>query len=286
MAGLDVLNPVTYAPNLLVPFRKALVFGSLANRDYEGEIRNMGDSVKIREIGAVTVNDYSKFTNTGSTSTAITWQALSAAEKMLVIDKAKYFAFAIDDVDMVQNFPKAMAEGLSDAGYRIANQIDADIAEKIADGSGNIVTAATVSAGSALTLVSQFARKLDEANVPQDGRFMVIPPFFHQDLIEVMSGAIGATGVPKVFDNGVLVNGFVGQLYGINILMSNNCHTSSGTAIITAFHRSAVTFAGQLSQIKRVEREDYFDQGVKGLYLYGIKVVRPSGIVSCDVTEG
>ena len=72
MAGLDVLTPVVYAPNLLIPLRNSLVFGGLANRDYEGEIRSYGDSVKIREIGTVTVNDYSKFTNTGSTSTAIT----------------------------------------------------------------------------------------------------------------------------------------------------------------------------------------------------------------------
>jgi len=286
MAGLDVLNPITYAPNLLVPFRKSLVFGSVANRDYEGEIRNMGDSVKIREIGTVTINDYSKFTNTGSTSTAITWQALSAAEKSLLIDEAKYFAFAIDDVDMTQNFPKAMAQGMDEAGYAIADEIDQDIAEKMADGSGNIVTAATISAGSCLGLITQFARELNEANVPQEGRFMFIPPFYHQDLLDALSGAIGATGVPKVFDNGVIYNGFVGNLYGINLLLTNNCHTSAGTAIITACHRSAVTFAGQLSQIKRTERENYFDQGVKGLYLYGIKVVRPSAIVSCDVTEG
>ena len=286
MAGLDVLNPVVYAPNLLIPLRKSLVFGGLANRDYEGEIRNYGDSVKIREIGTITVNDYTKFSNTGSTSTAITWQALSAAEKLLYIDNAKYFAFAIDDVDNTQNFPKAMAEGMADAGYQIANEIDQDVAEKIADGSGKIITAATVSAGSVLGLISYFARYLDEANVPQNDRYCVIPPFVHQDLIEVISGAIGATGVPKTFDNGVLATGFVGNLYGLNIFMSNNCHTSSGTAIVTAFHRSAVTFAGQLSQVKRTEREDYFDSGIKGLYLYGIKVVRPSAIVSCDVTEG
>jgi hypothetical protein len=67
--------------------------------------------------------------------------------------------------------------------------------------------------------------------------------------------------------------------------MSNNCPTSAGT-IITACDRSAVTFAGQLSKIQAVQREDYFDEGIKGLYLYGIKAVRPEAIVTCDVTEG
>lgn len=286
MAGLDNLIPTVWAPEFLKPLYKAHVFAGITSKQYEGLIRDYGDTVKINEIGSITINNYTKFSNTGSTSTAITWQALSSAQKLLTIDNAKYFSFAVDRVDLTQTLPKPIAQGLEQAGYAMADTIDAAIAEKIADGSGNIITAATVSAGSALGLVSTFARKLDEANVPQSGRFMVIPPFFHQDLIEVISGAIGATGVPKTFDNGVLANGFVGQLYGINILMSNNCHTSSGTAIITAFHQDAVAYVGQLSELKYVEREDYFDQGVKGLYLYGIKVVRPSAIVSCDVTEG
>ena len=186
---------------------------------------------------------------------------------------------------MAQNFPKAMAQGMDEAGYAIANQIDQDIAEKTVDNSGNILSAASVSAGNVLQFISKFARKFNDRDVPQDNRYLFIPPFIHQDLIEIMSGAIGATGVPKVFDNGLITNGFVGNLYGLNLLLTNNCHTSSGTAIVTAFHRSAVTFAGQLSQIKRVERENFFDQGVKGLYLYGIKVVRPAAVVTCDTTE-
>jgi hypothetical protein len=283
--GLDLFTPTIWAASVLRPLYKALVFGSLANRDYEGEIRNYGDSVKINEIGDITISDYSKFVTTGSTSTALTWQALSAAQKMLLIDKAKSFSFAIDDVDMAQNNPKVMAEAMNRAAYAIADEIDQDIAEVIADNSGNVITAMTVTSATVLSLVSQMARRLDEDNVPQGDRFLVVPPFIHQDLVESFSGGISATATVKDLTGGVLVNGYVGQVYGFNVLMSNNCHTSTGT-IISGFHRSAVTFAGQLSQIKMVEREDYFDQGVKGLYLYGIKAVRPSAIVTCDVTEG
>lgn len=284
--GLDLITPTVWAANLLRPLYKSLVWATLANRDYEGEIRNYGDTVKINEIGDISVSDYAKFITTGSTSTALTWQALSAAQKMLLIDKAKSFSFAVDDVDMIQNNPKVMAEAMSRAAYAIGDQIDKDIATAAAANSGNIITATTVSSASVLTLVSQMARKLDEANVPQGERFIVVPPFIHQDLVESFSGGISATAVPKIFDNGVIANGFVGQVYGFNVLMSNNYPTTSSTAIVTAFHRSAITFAGQLAQIKRVEREDYFDQGVKGLYLYGIKVVRPSAVVTCAVTEG
>jgi hypothetical protein len=283
--GLDLFTPTIWAASVLRPLYKALVFGSLANRDYEGEIRNYGDSVKINEIGDISISDYSKFITTGSTSTALTWQALTAAQKLLLIDKAKSFSFAIDDVDMAQNNPKVMAEAMSRAAYAIADEIDQDISEIIADNSGNVITAMTVTSATVLSLVSQMARRLDEDNVPQGDRFLVVPPFIHQDLVESFSGGISATATVKDMTGGTLVNGYVGQVYGFNVLMSNNCHTSSGT-IISGFHRSAVTFAGQLSQIKMVEREDYFDQGVKGLYLYGIKVVRPSAVVTCDVTEG
>jgi hypothetical protein len=283
---LDNFTPTIWAKSLLSPLYKALVFGSLVNRDYEGEIRNLGDSVKINEIGDITISDFTKFSVTGSTSTALTWQALTSAQKMLLIDKAKSFSFAVDNVDMVQNSPKVMAEAMARAAYAIADEIDQDIAEAIADGSGNIITAQTVTSTTVLTLISTMARRLDEKNVPQSERFLIVPPFIHQDLVEAFSGGITATAVPKVFDNGVLLNGFVGQVYGFNVLMSNNCHVSAGTAIVSAFHRSACTYAGQLSKIARVEREDYFDEGVKGLYLYGIKVVRPSAIVTCDVTEG
>lgn len=286
MPGLDNFTPTIWARSLLSPFYKSLVFGSLVNRDYEGEIRQFGDAVKINEIGDITINDYSKFVTTGSTSTALSWQALTSAQKMLYIDKAKTFSFAIDDVDMAQNNPKVMSEAMARAAYALADEVDQDISEAIADGSGNIVAAGTVSAGSVLSMVAGFARRLDEDNIPMSERFLIVPPFVHQDLVEAFSGGISATAVPKVFDSGVLANGFVGQVYGFNVLMSNNCHTSAGTAIVSAFHRSAVTFAGQLSQIKMVNREDYFDQGVKGLYLYGIKVVRPNGIVTMDVTEG
>ena len=286
MPGLDNFTPTVWARSLLSPFYKALVFGSLVNRDYEGEISSFGDSVKINEIGDITISDFSKFNTTGSTSTALTWQALSSAQKMLLIDKAKSFAFAVDDVDMAQNNPKVMAEAMSRAAYALADEVDQDISEAIADGSGNIITAQTVTSATVLSLIANMARRLDEDNVPASERFLIVPPFIHQDLIESFSGGISSTAVPKVFNDSVLLNGFVGNVYGFNVLMSNNCHVSSGTAILSAFHRSAVTFAGQLSKVQMVNREDYFDQGVKGLYLYGVKVIRPTGIVTCDVTEG
>jgi hypothetical protein len=284
--SLDNFTPTIWAKSLLSPFYKALVWGSLANRDYEGEIRTLGDSVKINEIGDITVNDFTKFSVTGSTSTALTWQALTSAQKMLIIDKAKSFSFAVDNVDMVQNSPKVMGEAMARAAYAIAEQIDRDVAAVFYANAGYKITAGTVSAGSVLSMVAMFARYLDEKNIPQANRFIVVPPFIHQHLLTAISGGVSATAVPKTFNDGYLVNGFVGNVYGMNVLMSNNCPLSGTSTIVTAMDRSAVTYAGQLSKIARVEREDYFDEGVKGLYLYGIKAVRPDAIVTMAVAEG
>jgi hypothetical protein len=285
--GLTQFTPTIWAANLLSPLYKALVYGSVCNRDYEGEIANYGDSVKINEIGDITVNTFSKFENTGSTSTALSWQALTAAQKMLMIDKAKYFAFAIDNVDSAQNKPNVMSEAMTRAAYAMADQIDQDIAAVIASGAANYITAGTLSAGSCLSVYAKMARYLDEKNVPHGQRFVIVPPFAHQQLLQALTGTVGITGVgvPKVFDNNLIVNGYVGQVYGLNVLVTNNCPTSTGS-VICALDRSAVTFAGQLTKIQPVERESYFDQGVKGLYLYGVKVVRPNAIVCMDVTEG
>jgi hypothetical protein len=283
--ALDLLTPTIWASNLLSPLYKRLVWGALANRDYEGDISSVGDSVKINEIGDITISTYTKSPLSGSTSTALSWQVLTAAQKMLVIDQTADFAFAIDNVDSLQNKPNVMAEAMARAGYGIADAIDQYVSGIVAHGAGKVITAATVSSGSALSLLSAMKRELDEKNVPNEGRFVVVPPFFHQDLLENVTGSVSTSTAVKSYDSGYLVNGYVGSLYGFEILMSNNCHTSAGT-IICAFNRSAVTYAGQLSQIKYVERESYFDQGVKGLYLYGAKVVRPNAIVVCDVTEG
>ena len=119
--GLENFIPTIWSAKLFVRLRKALVFGSLVNNDYEGEITGMGDTVKINEIGTVTVNDYTKYN-------AITWQQLTGAQKTLVIDKAKTFSFVVDDIDTAQQNPKIMNAAMSEAAYAIADSIDQDLA--------------------------------------------------------------------------------------------------------------------------------------------------------------
>lgn len=275
--GLDTFVPSIWAANLLSPLYKALVFGSAVNRDYEGEIRQYGDSVRINEIGDITVNDYTKY---GS----LTWQELSSAQKTLYIDQAKSFSFAVDDIDEAQSKPKVMGHAMERAAYAIADEIDQHIAGLYTD-AGITLTATTATTTNALSWVADAAEALNEANAPTAGRIMILHPKQVTKLLLTVSGGVDTDAVPKVFDNGLILNGFVGSIYGFSILMSNNVQQSTAGVYQPLFMtRQAISFAGQITSIKAVEREDYFDMGVKGLYVYGSKVVRPAILGTCAVT--
>lgn len=276
--ALENFIPEKWSASLLVQLRKALVHAALVNRDYEGDIRNAGDTVRINELGSVTVGDYTK-------NSTVSWQRMDSAQKSLLIDQAKYFAVKLDDIDQAQSMPKLMDGIMSEAAYAIADTVDAHLAG-LYSAAGNTVSALTVTAGNVILNVSNMQLKLDEANVPTGGRFLIIPPWYNQHLVLAASGAVSATATVKVMDNGLILNGYVGQFMGFNVLMSNNVNNNATVWNIMAFNRSAITHAAQIAKVEAVRIEDGFQDGVKGLYLYGSKVVRPAAMVRCAATKG
>jgi hypothetical protein len=285
--GLENFNPTIWSAKLFVRLRKELVYASVVNTDYEGEITGMGDTVKINEIGSITISDYTKYG-------ALTWQALTSAQKTLLIDQAKSFSFAVDDIDTVQNKPKVLNAAMDEAAYAVANTVDAFIGGLYAQAGATpaattyIGTASVsygVSSGNVIETLTYANRYLDEKNVPQANRWIVITPWMHQKLLLAEVGGVSAIAVPKVSES-VYMAGRVGEALGFkNILVSNNV-TLTGTAYtIMCGAPSAISYAGQIAKIKPVEREDYFDQGVKGLYVYGAKVVRPDALLTMYLSE-
>ena len=276
--GLENFIPEVWSAKLFVRLRKLLVHASVINRDYEGEISAFGDTVRINEIGAIDVGTYTK-------NTDMTVQTLDSAQKMLTIDQARYFNFSIDDIDAFQAKPKLIDGAMSEAAYAIADTIDQHIAGLYTQ-AGNSVTALTVSVGAVLLNLSNMQLALDEANVPTTGRYLPIPPWYNQHLVRATSGAVAATGVPKVFDDGMIVSGYVGTLFGFNLLMSNNINNNGTIWNMMGFTRAAITHAQQIAKMEAYRLESQFGDGVKGLYLYGSKVVRPNAMVSCAATKG
>jgi hypothetical protein len=210
---------------------------------------------------------------------------MDSAQKALLIDQSKYFAVKLDDIDAVQTKPKLMDGIMAEAAYSIADTVDAHLAGLYAQ-AGNSVTALTVTAGNVLLNISNMQLELDEANVPTGGRYIIVPPWYNQHLVLAATGAVSATATTKVMDDGLILNGYVGKLFGFNILMSNNVNNNGTVWNIMAFNRTAITHAAQIAKVEGVRIEDSFADGVKGLYLYGSKVVRPAAMVKCAATKG
>jgi hypothetical protein len=278
--------PTIWSAKLFVRLRKQLVAASIVNNDYTGEITGYGDRVKINEVGPISISDYTKYGT-------LTWAELTSAQKELVVDQAKSFSFKVDDIDTAQTNPKIMNGAMDEASYAIADTIDQFILGLYSYAGvtnttymGSSASPISVSSGNVILTLSYAARYLSDNNVAQANRFMVIPPWLHQKMLLAEIGGISATAVPKVFDNGAITSGYIGQALGFNMLVSNNVQASaSSVSAIMAGNTSAISYAGQISKVKAVELQDSFGEGVKGLYVYGAKVVRPAALAALHLTE-
>lgn len=269
--------PEVWAAQLQASLKKSLVYGSerVANRQYEGDIADAGDTVTINSISRPTVGTYTK------NATTITPETLTTAERKLTVDQAKYFAFEVDDVDARQakNSGALMAEAMSEAAYALADTADQFVVGKYTDvQSGNALgTVSVTSTDLAFTQIRKLKVKLDEATVPQQDRYVVVPPWYHGLLLEnakfVDASASGSTEP--------LLNGLVGRALGFNILVSNNAPLVTGDDyLVLAGHPSAITYAEQINKVEAFRPESAFADAVKGLHLYGCKVVRPDSIAT------
>src|SRR6478735_3949162 len=261
MASVANFVPEIWSSKILVRLRKALVYGNVVNTDYQGDIVNFGDQVKINEIGAITVSSYTAHSD-------ISIQALDSAQKVLVIDQQKYFAFEVDDVENAQTNPKLINPATDEAAYAIGDTIDQFIASKYTEGAvtdatnlGTIGTGITIysSTGNAIVALSYAARRLDENNVSRNGRWMVVPPWFHQKLVIANTGTVSATATTKDLGGGVLIEGFIGRLWGFDLYVSNNVQVVSTVNAIMFGDRSAISYAGQVSKVQAFEQEKRFN---------------------------
>ena len=280
--------PTIWSARLLQNLHKTQVFGGLSNRDYEGEIAQAGDTVKIGGIGAVTVSDYTK------NSTSLSWQTLADASQTLTIDQAKYFAFKVDDVDRAQTKPDLMDEAMREAAYALSDEIDGYIAAlygsaATANKVGSDGSAVTVGYGSGETdpyhQLVDMGTKLTVANVPQAGRWAVVPPWFEGMLRKnanfVANPASGS-------GESVVTNGLIGRVANFDIYVSNNV-TDNGSGVYRCMFgsRMAISLAVQKQpQMEAIRLQDSFADGVRGLLLYGAKVVRPAALAVLFADEG
>ncbi len=239
--------PEVWAATLLATLDKALVFAgaSCVNRDYEGDIANFGDTVHINSISDPTIAAYTKDTNLSAA------EALTDADLTLLIDQAMSFNFQIDDIDMRQSRDGGalMAEAARRAAFGLRDKADQYVAKRMALAASNAL--GVVDGTTATNVYDAFlvpaSVKLDEANVPTEGRFAVITPAAYGKLL-LDSRFIKA----NESNSNALRNGIVGEAAGFTVYKSNNAvggaRALTGTITVATTAKTLTGVAGDFSQ--------------------------------------
>jgi hypothetical protein len=334
-------SSVIYSKKVQLAFRKASTVGDITNSDYFGEISAQGDTVRIIKEPEISVSSYAR-------GTQVQAQDLQDADFSLVIDKANYFAFKVDDIEEAHSHVNFMDLATNRAAYRLADQHDQEVLGYLAgykqtavntaagavndivngtkaittagsdelltsmklrkDSFGNITTvskadhsipvAARLPGATALPtdyvspvmLINRMSRLLDVQNVDKQGRWLVIDPVLMEVLMDEDSRFLNA----DYGDSGALRNGLVlNNWNGFRVYVSNNlpsvgtgaattgvANQNSNYGVIVGGHDSAVATAEQINKTENYRDPDSFADIVRGMHLYGRKILRPEALVT------
>ncbi|KEI10528.1 P22 coat protein - protein 5 domain protein [Clostridium sp. K25] len=266
--------PQIWSARLLANLDKKLVYANAVNRDYEGEIKKYGDTVKINQMGDVTVKDYKD----GKIDDP---EELKSSQTILTIDQAKYFNFKVDDVDKAQANITLVDKGMGRASYAVQDVIDQFIATFVKDAKikmGSSSKPIELTPTNAYDTLVDLGVELDNKNVPRVGRFAILPPFY----LGLLSKDARFTKEYKILENGVVEGATVA---GFSLRMSNNVPVSSGNYSIMAGTDMAISFAGQVTEIEAYRPEKSFADAMKGLYVFGAKVVQSDCLACLTVKQ-
>lgn len=296
--------PEIWSGKLQVKFYKSTVLGEITNNDWEGEIKDQGDKVNIRTIPTITISDYTKGMSLASqvpVSTPIT----------LTIDYGKYFNVIVDDIDAAQSDVKLMDMFTNDAAQQMKIGIDSLVLTQLATGGASTTSLAaagnkgayagaisgdgssaginlgttaapiTLTKSNVLDTILNMGQALDEQNVPEDGRWLVIPAF--------AAAFIKNSDLKQAYLTGDSVsplrNGKIGMIDRFTIYTSNNLYTASAKTTLLAGTRDAVSFASQIANVETLRSTTTFGNIMRGVNVFGFKVVKPEALVAAVVTK-
>lgn len=274
--------PQVWSARLLEHLDKNLVVANLFNRYWEGEIAQYGDTVHINQIGDIAVKSYKANVDIADPD------ELDTHDQLLIIDQGDYFNFYLNDVDRAQIRTDLMDRAMQRAAYSLSDKLDQYLAGLLAggeltDGLGTDDAPLYVTAENAYDLLVQMKVKLDKANVPTQGRYALMPPEYEGYMLldDRFASAYGTNAENR------LVNGLVARAAGFDIYISNNVKNTDGEKNkVIASTVDQATYANQIINTEAYRREKGFDDGVKGLHVYGAKVVRPEAVAVATVNFG
>ena len=332
-------SAIIYSKQVQLAFRKSTVVGDITNSDYFGEIANQGDTVRIIKEPEISVSAYAR-------GTQVTAQDLEDEDFQLVVDKANYYAFKMDDIEEAQSHVNFMDLATSRAAYRLADQYDQEVLAYLSGykqtalhakgsavnttvngtkavstaGSDELLSSMKLNRGSFISgggdnsipienqlpgassissdsvtpmqIVNRMGRLLNQQQVDTQDRWLVIDPIFMEQLSDENSKLMNADYAEASVKNGLVLN----NLQGFRVYVSSNLpeiDSGSGGAdrkvstaqntdfgVIVAGHGSAIATAEQISKTETYRDPDSFADIVRGMHLYGRKILRPEAIVT------
>ena len=294
--------PAVYSQKVQKFFRRASVVEDITNTDYAGEIENFGDTVNIVKEPSITVSDYAR-------GQSVNTQSLADDKLQLTVDQGSYFAFKVDDIEERQSHVNWEALATSSGAYSLKKNYDYNVLKHIYDNAStsaaNTGTDASPKDGDAasdtLALVVSAAKTvLDENDIPEENRWLVAPPAFFQQLrragAKLMDQSVMGDGGTSGIRNGKVTDK---PLYGFDMYSTNAIAVSGGAAASKTFgsagsneyaflygHRGAVATANHIAKTELIRDPNSFSDIVRGLHVFGRKILRSDAVYSGVITVG
>ena len=301
-------TPQIFSQKVLKFFRRASVAEDITNTDYTGEIENFGDTVNIIKEPTITVSSYTR-------GSVVNTQDLADDQITLTVDQANAFAFKIDDIEERQSHINFEALATSSGAFSLKRKYDANVLQAISDGAGIAgaddaslsggLTTTNTSLGTAsspinvetddagINLMLLMARVLDDQSVPEENRWFVAPPIFYEKMFQAGNKIAEVQVTGDASSN--LRNGLAtpGTLAGFTCYKSTALNSTAGTDqvtlsgvatdasenVILAGHISSTATASHIAKTEVVRSTESFSDVVRGLHVFGRKVLRPEAIV-------
>ena len=294
--------PAVYSQKVQKFFRRASVVEDITNTDYAGEIENFGDTVNIVKEPSITVSDYAR----GQT---VNTQTLADDKLQLTVDQGSYFAFKVDDIEERQSHVNWEALATSSGAYSLKRNYDYNVLKYIYDNAStsaaNTGTDASPIDGDAAAdtladVISAAKTVLDGNDVPEENRWLVAPPAFYKQLrkagAKIMDQSVMADGSASSMRNGMVTDR---PLFGFRLYSTNAIAVSSGAASSKTFgsagsneyaflygHQGAVATANHIAKTELIRDPDSFSDIVRGLHVFGRKILRSTAVYSRVITVG
>ena len=285
-------SPIIYSQKVQKFFRTASVIEAITNTDYAGEIENFGDTVNIIKEPVITVSAYSR-------GAVVDTQDITDDQIQLVVDQANAFSFKVDDIEERHSHINFESVATSSGAYALKNEYDKNVIAAMVAGvsssSPDHVLGADSGSGQdqdvgfgssevdPVDTISKHNRLLNAADVPEENRWFLAGPEFVEQLGQANSKLMSDTsGDAKPLRNGKVIDG---KIMNMDVYMTNNFAASSTSNFFKVLggHMSSTCTANHIAKIEVIRHQESFSDVVRGLHVFGRKVLRDNALVLSHV---